>query len=72
MEFREKKLELLEKWLEPIRALAKANNVDLGVAFDMFVSNVIHDGTYPYIKFDEEEAKKDLEELLGIAKEEVK
>lgn len=69
MNYTEKKEEMMAKYDEVIRALAKANNVDMGIAFDMFTSNVVHGGTYPYIKFDEEEAKKDFEELLRIAKE---
>lgn len=43
----------------------------MGVALDMFKTNIMHNGTYPYIKFDEEEARKDFEELLKIAGAEV-
>jgi hypothetical protein len=71
MNYIAKKDEMLEKYDDVIRALAKANNVDMGIAFDMFTSNVVHGGTYPYIKFDEEEAKRDFEELLGLAQREV-
>ena len=65
-----KKEEIMEKYIEPIKAISKANNVDMGVAFDMFQDNVMN-GTirYQYVEFNVEEAKKDFEELLGVAKE---
>lgn len=69
--FREKKEEIAVKYDEQIRAIAKANDVDMGVALDMFKSNIMHNGKYPYIKLDEEEARKDFEELLQIAGAEV-
>lgn len=37
--FKNKQKELAEKYLENIEGLANYNNVDLGVAFDMLVSN---------------------------------
>lgn len=67
MNYKEKKEELMEKYDRVIRAIAVANDCDMGVAFDMLTSNIVHDGNYPYVK--EEEAKKDFEELLRIAKE---
>ena len=67
MNYKEKKEEMMTKYDEVIRAIAKANDVDMGVAFDMFKTNIVHDGNYPYVKFDVEEAKKDFTELLGIA-----
>ncbi len=73
MNYKEKKNEIMEKYVEPIKALSRVNNVDMGVAFDMFQDNVTH-GTirYQYVEFNVEEAKKDFEELLRIAGAEVK
>lgn len=65
--YKEKKEEIMSKYDEVIRALARANDVDMGIAFDMFKSNIVNDGNYPYIKLDVEEAKKDFTELLEIA-----
>lgn len=68
--YKEKKEELMEKYDRSIRAIAVANDCDMGVAFDRLISNVMYGKNYPYVK--EEEAKKDFEELLGIAAKEVK
>lgn len=70
MNYKEKKEELMEKYDRVIRAIAVANDCDMGVAFDKLCSNVVHGDKNPYVK--EEEAKKDFEELLGIAAKEVK
>ena len=67
MNYKEKKNEIEEKYVEPIKALSRVNNVDMGVAFDMFQDNVTH-GTirYQYVDFNVEEAKA----LLSEDKEE--
>ena len=66
MNYGAKKEEIIEKHIRAIRAIAYANNVDMGVALDMLEENVLRDGKYAYVKV--EEAKKDFEELDEIAK----
>lgn len=69
MGYKEKKEEMMKKYEGAIKAVAIANDMDMGVAFDMLESNINRGGTYPYVK--EEEFKKDYEELIGLAKEEM-
>lgn len=64
--YKEKKEKIMEKYDRAIRAIAYANNVDMGVALDMLEENVLRDGRYAYVNV--EEAKKDFEELDEIAK----
>lgn len=66
MDYREKKEQMMEKYDFAIRAIAVANNVDMGVAFDMLKSNMTRGGNYAYVNA--EEFNKDYEELLEIAK----
>ena len=66
MDYKEKKEELMKKYERVIGAISIANDMDMGVAWDMLVSNVTRGGTYPYVK--EEEFKKDYQELLELAK----
>ena len=65
MDYKEKKEELIKKYEGAIRAIAIANDVDMGVAFDMLEANVNRGGTYQYVK--EDEFKKDYQELLELA-----
>ena len=69
MDYKEKKKEIEEKYVEPIKAIAVANDVDMGVAYEMFKTNITQGGKYQYAKFNEEEAKKDFEELIELAKQ---
>lgn len=62
MNFREKKEKLMEKYDKAIRAIAIANDVDMGVAFDMLVANEVNGGKYTYVN--KEEFAKDYEELV--------
>lgn len=49
-----------------IRAIAHANNVDMGVAYDMLKCNMTRGGTYPYVNVNEFMADIDeLEKLAG-------
>lgn len=64
--FKEKKLEMREKYLDAIRAISIANNVDMGVAQDMLESIVIYGKAYPIVKM--EDFKKDYEELTSLSK----
>lgn len=61
---------MMAKHDRAITAIAYANNVDMGVAFDMLKSNMTRGGSYPYVKVDEFMA--DMEELLKIAGAEIK
>jgi hypothetical protein len=65
MDYKTKKEEMIEKYDRPIRALAVANDVDMGIAFDMLEANINNGGTYPYVKV--EEFKKDWQELIELA-----
>lgn len=67
MEFKEKKRFIEEKYNDAIRAIAIANDVDMGVAYDMLRNNVMDGGKNPYVNM--KEAKKDFEELKEIAAE---
>lgn len=62
MNFKEKKEKLVEKYDKAIRAIAMANDVDMGVAFDMLVANEVNGGKYTYVN--KEEFAKDYEELV--------
>lgn len=42
-----KKEELEKKYDARVRGISKANNVDMGVAFDMFVANAERGTAYP-------------------------
>jgi hypothetical protein len=63
MDYKEMKEKLVEKYDRAIRAIAVANDVDMGIAFDMLCSNVVHGDNNPYVKA---EAKQDFEELLKL------
>lgn len=69
MDYREKKEEMMEKYKYAIYAISVANGMDIGVAFDMLISNMTRGGNYPYVKA--EEFNKDYDELLNIAKGQV-
>lgn len=67
MNFAEKKEEMEAKYERAINAIAEANNVDVGVAFDMLEANVLRDGKYaiaPFGYVDVEEYTKDNAELV--------
>ena len=65
--FKEKKEEMMEKYQYAINAISVANNVDVGVAFDMLLSNANGVGEhYDYVN--EEELKKDAQELEALVK----
>lgn len=65
MDYKTKKEEMMKKYEGATRALAIANDMDMGVAFDMLEANVNRGGTYPYVK--EEEFKKDWQDLIALA-----
>lgn len=67
MNYGEKKEAMMKKYEDATRTLALANDVDMGVAFDMLEANINRSGTYPYVK--EEEFKKDWQELIEFGKE---
>lgn len=66
MNYNDKKEEIIEKHHELIALISKLENVDMGVAFDMLVSNVLHGQCYGF-----RVAKADCEELLKIAEGQV-
>lgn len=70
MEFKEKKREIQKKYEDIIKLIAIENDVDLGVAYDMFKENVMHNGKYPY--FNELEAREDFTELRELAEKDKK
>lgn len=67
MDYKEKKEKIEEKYNDAIRAIAIANDVDMGVGYDMLKDNVMNNGKNAYVNM--EEAKKDFEELKEIAAE---
>lgn len=67
MDYKDKKYEIQRKYVEAIKAIAIANDVDMGVAYDMLKDNVMNNGKNPYV--DMEAARKDFEELKEIAAE---
>lgn len=67
MEYKDKKHEIQRKYVEVIKAIAIANDVDMGVAYDMLKDNVMRNGKNAYVNM--EEARKDFEELKEIAAE---
>ena len=44
MNYNEKQEEIMEKHIRAVRAIAYANNVDMGVALDMLEDNVLRGG----------------------------
>lgn len=70
MEFKEKKREIQKKYEDIIKLIAVENDVDLGVAYDMFKENVMYNGKYPY--FNELEAREDFTELRELAEKDKK
>lgn len=70
MEFKEKKREIQKKYEDIIKLIAIENDVDLGVAYDMFKENVMYNGKYPY--FNELEAREDFTELRELAEKDKK
>ena len=66
MKFNEKLLEMREKYKKAIEALAETNNVAIDVAQDMLEANILKGASYPYVN--EEEFKKDFEELIHAEK----
>lgn len=67
MDYKEKKRQINKKYDYAIAAIAFANDVDMGVAYDMLKDNVMNNGKNPYV--DMEAARKDFEELKEIAAE---
>lgn len=67
MDYKDKKHEIQRKYVEAIKAIAIANDVDMGVAYDMLKDNVMNNGKNPYVEM--EAARKDFEELKEIAAE---
>lgn len=65
MDYKEKKRMINEKYVDAIRAIAIANDCDMGVAYDMLKDNVMNNGKNPYVNM--EAARKDFEELRNIA-----
>lgn len=70
MEFKKKKREIQKKYEDIIKLIAIENDVDLGVAYDMFKDNVMYNGKYPY--FNELEAREDFTELIELAEKDKK
>lgn len=63
MDYKTKKEEMRKKYEYAVNAISVANGVDVGVAFEMLRADIINNGKYPFVN--EEEFKKDYEELLG-------
>lgn len=63
MAYKEKKEELEAKYEDVIKVIAKNENVDMGIAFDMFVANIEQGYMYGW-----REAKADFEALENEAK----
>ncbi len=69
MNYSEKKEELMKKYEVTVKAFAIANGVDMDIAFEMLEANINRGGTYQYVNV--EEFKKDWQELIELAKEEM-
>ena len=65
--YEEKKNEMMQKYDYAIKALSVANNVDMGVAFDMLKTNARVPQNYAYVNQDDLE--KDYRELLEAAED---
>lgn len=65
MGFKEKKEEMMKKYEKQIALLSEVQDVDLGVAFDMLVTNETKHGHYDYINH--EEFAKDYAELIKLS-----
>ena len=65
MTYAEKKEAMKVKYSHAINAISLANDVDLGVAFDMLDANVLRNGKYTFVN--EQEYAIDSEELQKIA-----
>lgn len=63
MNYNEKLKELKEKYADVVALISRNENVDLGVAFDMFKSNVKNGANYGWR--DAEQDFADLEEAAG-------
>lgn len=64
--YKEKKEEMMQKYDYAIKALSVANDVDMGVAFDMLKTNARVPQNYAYVN--QAELEKDYNELLELAK----
>ena len=58
MSYKEKKQELVEKYADVVALISRKENVDLGVAFDMFEANIEQGCMYGW-----RDAKVDFEAL---------
>lgn len=63
MNYKEKKDEMRKKYEYAINAISVANNVDVGVAFEMLRADIIDGAKYPIVNL--EEFKADYDELLS-------
>lgn len=63
MNYREKKDAMRKKYEYAVSAIAVANGVDMGVAFEMLRANILDGGKYPIVNI--EEFKKDWEDLTN-------
>lgn len=63
MDIKDFKAKLYEEFKTAIDAISIANDKDVGVALDMFLSNMEMGGTYPYVN--EELAKTRIAELTA-------
>lgn len=66
--YEQKKKEMMEKYDYAIKSLSVANDVDMGVAFDMLKTNARVPHNYDYVN--QEELEKDYRELLELANDE--
>lgn len=63
MTYAEKKKELAEKYAPVVALISRNENVDLGVAFDMFEANIEKGAMYGW-----RDAEQDFADLEAIAK----
>ena len=63
MNYAEKKKELEEKYADIVAVISRRENVDMGIAFDMFKSNVKNGASYGW-----RDAEQDFAELKELAK----
>lgn len=66
MNYLEKKKELAEKYADVVALISRRENVDLGVAFDMFKSNIKNGAMYGW-----RDAEQDFAELTEAAEKSI-
>ena len=63
MDFKDKKVAMMEKYKYAVYAISIANNMPIDDAFDMLEANIIRGANNAYVNVDE--FKKDYEDLIA-------